>query len=160
MRVFVLRSQSHLDRLVRFLTETWGPQAESEAPLEVTVGVWKGRRADWQNRAYWGFVLAPIAEQVVVKGRRYDVESWHEMLKRMFIGYRELPTGGMVGISTTTLSGEEFDAYMTEIRAYAGREFGVVFQERGDFFRGDEDGEGQEGQGPSGGSDQARVAGD
>lgn len=130
MRVFVLRTRDHFDRLVLFLGDTWGPQADVGQPLEVTVGVWKGRRADWQNREYWGFVLEPISEQVVVNGRRYDPEVWHEEFKRRFIGYRELPTGGMVGVSTTTLSSEDFDAYMTQIRAWAGHEHGVVFPER------------------------------
>ena len=103
MRVFVLRERTHLDRLVRFLTDTWGPQAESEAPLEVTVGVFRGRRSDVQNRRYWA-MLSEVANQAEVHGRRYDAESWHEFFKRRFIGYRELPTGGMVGLSSAALS--------------------------------------------------------
>jgi hypothetical protein len=128
LRVFVLRSQSHLDRLVRFLTDTWGPQAECDQPLEVTVGVWRGRRSDAQNRRYWA-ILGAVAEQAVIKGRRYDAESWHEFFKRKFIGYRELPTGGMVGLSSAGLSVEEFSAYMTQVEASAVSEHGVVFEE-------------------------------
>lgn len=128
MRIFVLRTRQQVDRLVALLTDTWGPQAESEAPLEVTVDVFRGRRSDAQNKRYWA-LLKVIAGQVYLHGKRYDEESWHEQCKRKFIGYRELPAGGMVGLSTTTLSVEEFSAYMTQIEAYASGELGVVLGE-------------------------------
>ena len=147
MRVFVLRTRKQVDRLVRFLTDTWQPQVDSEAPLEVTVDVFRGRRSDAQNKRYWA-LLKVIAGQVWIeipredrlgvllskvrpapKRRRFDEESWHEQFKRKFIGYRELPTGGMVGLSTTTLSVEEFSAYMIQVEAYAAGELGVIFGE-------------------------------
>lgn len=128
MRVFVLRTTDQLDRLLAFLRDTWEAQADTDAPLEVTVGVWKEQRSNAQNARYWA-ILTEIANQVTVKGKRYDTESWHEFFKRKFIGYQELPTGGMVGLSSATLSTEDFSAYMTQVEAHAVSELGVIFEE-------------------------------
>ncbi|WP_272970662.1 recombination protein NinB [Comamonas terrigena] len=86
------------------------------------------RRTKAQNRRYWGNgVLAQIAQQAVVNGRQFDAETWHELLKRKFIGVVELPDGSVVGASSKRLSTAEFAEFCTQVEAYAASELGVTF---------------------------------
>lgn len=86
------------------------------------------RRTKAQNRRYWGNgVLAQIAQQAVVNGRQFDAETWHELLKRKFIGVVELPDGSVVGASSKGLSTAEFAEFCTKVEAYAASELGVTF---------------------------------
>lgn len=86
------------------------------------------RRTRAQNRRYWGNgVLAQIAQQAVVNGRQFDAETWHELLKRKFIGVVELPDGSVVGASSKSLSTAEFAEFCTQVEAYAASELGVTF---------------------------------
>jgi len=86
------------------------------------------RRTRAQNRSYWGNgVLAQIAQQAVVNGRQYDAQTWHELLKRRFIGVVELPDGSVVGASSKGLSTAEFAEFCTQVEAYAASELGVTF---------------------------------
>lgn len=86
------------------------------------------RRTKAQNRRYWGNgVLAQIAQQAVVNGRQFDAETWHELLKRKFIGVVELPDGSVVGASSKGLSTAEFAEFCTQVEAYAASELGVTF---------------------------------
>jgi len=86
------------------------------------------RRTKAQNRRYWGQgVLAQIAQQAVVNGRQYDAPTWHELLKRKFIGVVALPDGAVVGASSSGLSPAEFAAFCTRVEAYAASELGVTF---------------------------------
>ena len=81
-----------------------------------------------QNRRYWGRgVLAQIAEQAVVNGRLYSAESWHEHLKRKFLGVDELPNGEVIGKSSKTLTTAEFCNFCEQVEAYAATELGVEF---------------------------------
>lgn len=86
------------------------------------------KRTKAQNRRYWGGgVLAQIAQQAVVNGRQFDAETWHELLKRKFIGVVELPDGSVVGASSKDLSTAEFAEFCTRVEAYAATELGVTF---------------------------------
>lgn len=86
------------------------------------------KRTRAQNRRYWGQgVLAQIAQQAVVNGRQFDAETWHELLKRKFIGVVELPDGSVVGASSKSLSTAEFAEFCTQVEAYAASELGVTF---------------------------------
>lgn len=93
------------------------------------------KRTKAQNRRYWGNgVLAQIAQQAVVNGKQYDAETWHELLKRMFIGVVELPDGSVVGASSKSLTTAEFSEFCTRVEAYAASELGVTFY---DLWEGD-----------------------
>lgn len=86
------------------------------------------KRTSPQNRRYWGRgVLAQIAEQAVVGGRTYSAESWHELMKRKFLGVTELPDGSVQGKSSTGLTTAEFSDFCTQVEAYACTELGVTF---------------------------------
>lgn len=86
------------------------------------------KRTSRQNKRYWGRgVLAQIAEQATVNGRKFNAEVWHEQFKRMFIGVEELPCGGVQGMSSADLSTTEFSLFCDQVEAYAATELGVTF---------------------------------
>lgn len=86
------------------------------------------KRTSPQNRRYWGKgVLAQIAAQAAPGGKLYPAKTWHEEFKRMFIGVIELPSGGVVGMSSTELSTVEFAEFCTKVEAFAATELGVTF---------------------------------
>lgn len=90
----------------------------------------KRKRTKPQNRRYWGKgVLAQIAAQAAPNGRLYSAETWHEQFKRMFIGVEELPSGEVIGKSSTALSTVEFSDFCSQVEAYAASELGVTFYE-------------------------------
>ena len=60
-------------------------------------------------------------------GKLYSAESWHEQFKRQFIGVEELPSGEVIGKSSTGLSKAEFCDFCTQVEAYAATELGVRF---------------------------------
>jgi hypothetical protein len=86
------------------------------------------KRTIRQNKRYWGRgVLAQIAEQAAVDGRKFSAEVWHEQFKRWFIGVIEMPDGSVQGKSSTELSKREFCDFCTEVEAYAVMHLGVRF---------------------------------
>lgn len=86
------------------------------------------KRTSPQNRRYWGRgVLAQIAEEAKVNGRKFSAEVWHEQMKRQFIGVEELPNGQIVGKSSKDLSTKEFSEFCDLVEAFAATELGVVF---------------------------------
>jgi hypothetical protein len=88
----------------------------------------KRKRTKPQNRRYWGRgVLAQIAEQATVGGKRFSAETWHEQFKRQFIGVIELPSGEVIGKSSTGLSTAEFCAFSDRVEAFAAVDLGVTF---------------------------------
>lgn len=88
------------------------------------------KRTPPQNRRYWGKgVLSQIAEQAAVNGKLYSSETWHELMKRKFIGVIELPNGEVIGKSSTQLTTVEFSEFCDKVEAYAATELGVTFYE-------------------------------
>ncbi len=86
------------------------------------------KRTPAQNRRYWGNgVLKQISQQAVVNGEMYGPEAWHELAKRKFVGVIELPSGEVVGKSTTGLTTAEFCQFSDQVEAWAASELGVTF---------------------------------
>lgn len=127
-KTFVLRGEPNAQALWNFLKHNWRALADAGKPLAVSVAEHRAKRSGEQNRRLWA-LLNEIAEQAMLDGKHYSTEAWHEMFKRQFIGVEELPGGGTVGISTTTLNVEEFGAYMTRLEAWAAQNFGIEFRD-------------------------------
>lgn len=93
--------------------------------LEIVVRPMKDKRSVAQNRRYW-LMLRELAGMAWIDGRQFSDKTWHEHFKRELIGCEEvlLPSGAteLRGISTTTLSVEEFGEYMLKIEAWAAGE--------------------------------------
>jgi len=86
--------------------------------FELVLQPLKSKRSQSQNRLYWA-LLRQISAVVWIDGKQYSDVVWHEYFARMFIGSSDLPSGGKVAISTTTLSIEEFGNYITQIEQWA-----------------------------------------
>lgn len=124
MRTFVLRGEPQAQNLWAFLKANWQALAQAGKPLAVTVTEYKTTRSIEQNKRYWS-ILNIIADFAWVNGVQFSAEAWHEYFKRKYIGHVDLPNGGTVGISTTSLSVAEFGDYMLLVERCAAEELGV-----------------------------------
>lgn len=105
-----------------------GQGLQADKRLTLTCGLMK--RSKPQNNRYWGKgVLSQVAEQATVGGRLFAAESWHEMFKRKFIGVTELPSGEVIGMSSTKLTTTEFSDFCQAVEAYAVTDLNVTFYE-------------------------------
>lgn len=110
----------------------------SDAPFQVVIRKYKEKRTSQQNQTYWGR-LQDISEQLILDGRRYDAETWHEQMKRDFLPemcekgvekWKYLPEGSRVlNMSTTDLNTKEFYDYRLQVEA-DGAGMGVMFTTR------------------------------
>ena len=89
-----------------------------------------------QNRYYWGVVLAEIAEQACINGQRWSAEAWHELGKRMFLGYeiKKITVAGRRRKqvirrlrSTARLKVKPMSVYLEKVQAFACTDLGVRF---------------------------------
>lgn len=92
--------------------------SETKGGWEIVLRPLKSKRSLEQNRRYHA-MLRELAEVAWLDGRQYSKEAWHEWIKQEFIGWEDLPGGRRMGISTTTLSVDEFGDLMTRIEAWA-----------------------------------------
>jgi len=128
--LFILREERNAAALYAFLKANWKACAAQGKPLAIQIGPEKAKRNLEQNRRYHAMVRQ-IEEQVWVEGRQFSSDAWHETIKRKFIGLIDLPGGGTIGQSTTTLSVGEFAEFMTRVEVWAAQELGVCFVEPG-----------------------------
>jgi len=128
-RSFLLSQEPHLLACLAFLRANWKVMADDGKPLVVTVQEKGAKRTVDQNSRLHA-LLRDISEQAWVNGKQFDQETWKEFARRKWIGVEEitLPDGTRTerGMSTTTLSVDEFGKFMTQIELYAAEELGVV----------------------------------
>lgn len=128
-RSFLLLREEHLIACLAFIRSNWKALADSGKPLVVTIQEKGAKRTVDQNSRLHA-LLRDISEQAWVNGRQFDQETWKEMARRKWIGVEEitLPDGTRTerGISTTTLTVDEFGQFMNQIELYAAEELGVV----------------------------------
>lgn len=71
-------------------------------------------------------MLRELSAMAWIDGRQFSDQTWHEHLKRTFIGCEEIvmPDGKteLRGISTTKLNVDEFGEYMLQIEQYAAEQ--------------------------------------
>lgn len=91
-----------------------------------------------QNRFMWGLVLKEIAEQARIEGQQWTAAAWHELAKRMFLGYefkritiagRKRKAVSRQLRSTARLSVKRMSDYLDKVMAFAATDLGVVFSE-------------------------------
>ena len=99
---------------------------------EIVLRPLKSKRSIDQNKRYWA-LLRELASVAWVDGRQFDDQVWHEQFRRWFIGCEEirLPSGEteLRGISTTTLTVQQFTDYMTQIEQWAAEQGWPLMQE-------------------------------
>lgn len=98
------------------------------------------------NRYYWGYVLKPISEQAVVLGERWMAEAWHNLFKRLFLGYhvrKEVVAGQkrkrvireLRSTSKPPLKLKAWHRYIDQVCAYGVNELGVTFPDPPDWWQ-------------------------
>jgi hypothetical protein len=127
MTTFVLRAPEHAHKLIAFLKENAGEQARIGQPLVVTVEAYAAKRSGEQNRRLWA-LLTDIAEQAVIEGKRFSKEAWFEHFKSEFAPKQEGPRG-LVAMSTTQMTKQQFADFMTRVEVSAVQTLGVEFLE-------------------------------
>jgi hypothetical protein len=127
MTTFILRSPEHAHKLVSFLKENAGEQARIGQPLVVTVEAYQAKRSGEQNRRLWA-ILTDVAEQAVVDGKRFSKEAWFEYFKGQFAPKQEGPNG-LVAVSTTQMTKQQFGDFMTRVEVAAVQTLGVELLE-------------------------------
>ncbi len=97
----------------------------------------KDVRSMRQNAFLWSHVYHEISSQGIVCGERWMPEAWHELFKRMFLGYRYewqqvagVKGGKAIRIlrSTTELSVKQMSKYIEQVLAYGVTDLGVKFE--------------------------------
>lgn len=126
MRIFVLRDYPHVLSMKAFIENNWKALAEQEKPLQVVVTPYKAKRTLEQN-AKLHAVLQEISEKAWVGGRQFTMEAWKAEFAKRLIGTEDLPGGGSVPISTTTLDVESCAKFIDQMEAIAATELGVEF---------------------------------
>ncbi len=124
LRTFVLRGEPNAQALWTFLKNNWRQLADAGKPLAITVAEHKAKRSGEQNRLYWS-LLNRIAEDAWIDGKKFSADAWHEFMRQRHIGFEDLPGGGRIGISTTTLSVAEFSEYLEKVQQTAVAELGI-----------------------------------
>lgn len=131
-RRWFLRGPANIKSLFRVCYDAACAAVQSGADMELVLRPLKSKRSQEQNRRYWA-LLREVAATVWVGGRRYSDEVWHEQFRRWFIGLEDyiLPDGSTEqrGISTTTLTVQEFNDYMRNIESWCAEQGYPVMME-------------------------------
>ena len=129
LRLFVLRSENDSKALYGFLRANWNAMAQAGRPLSVSVAEYKSKRSDDQNRKLHA-MLNELATNAWINGKQFTPDTWKEFVRQKFIGTEEIdmPDGRRIerGISTTTLSVQEFSELIEQINEWAASELGVI----------------------------------
>jgi hypothetical protein len=88
----------------------------------------KSKRSIEQNKRYHA-LLRDLSAVAWLDGRQYGPDAWAEYFKQTLIGWDDLPGGGRRGLSTTTLSVQDFGDYMTKIELWAAENGWPLMQE-------------------------------
>lgn len=124
-KIFVLRTLEDGNRMIAHIKMLAGPAAAAGRPLSAEIGEYQEKRSGDQNRRLWA-LLTEIAEQVEVGGKRFTKEAWFEFFKSEFGAKQEGPNG-LVSMSTTQMTKQQFADFMTRIEAHAVTTLGVEF---------------------------------
>lgn len=125
MATFTLRNREAAAAAWNFIKENAAEQARIGQPLVVSVDAYQAKRSGEQNRLYWS-VLTEIAESVEIEGKCFSKDAWHEHFRSEFLPKQESPSG-LVAISTSQMTKQQFADYVTRVQAYAANHFGVEF---------------------------------
>lgn len=126
---FILRDLVVVKKLIKYLESNYHDALIENKPMVVRITKYKSVRTVEQNKYYWS-VLQQIAESGWVNARQYSSEIWHEFLKKKFIGLDDLPDGGAIGKTTTTLNTKEMADYITQVEAFAATELNITLEDK------------------------------
>jgi hypothetical protein len=132
---WILRTPADGSRVFQYIKENAGRMAKAGTPLQVTVAKYKATRSNEQNKRWWGAIVTPVAEQVVVGGVHVEPEVWAHYLKEKCLPdvcakgidkHRIMPDGSRVlSMGSSDLNTHEFSEFMDRCEAFVVTEFGV-----------------------------------
>lgn len=124
-KVFVLRDKECAQRMLDYLKATAGPMAAAGRPLSVEIGEYQQKRSNDANARYWA-LLTEIAEQVVIEGKRFSKDAWHQWFRDQYAPKEDSPSG-LVAMSTSAMTKPQFQEYVQRIEVHAVQTLGVEF---------------------------------
>ena len=127
MKTFILvnpQVRANCIRTIQNLPDGWAVEIKEH----------KAKRSAEANRRYWA-ILAQIAEDGWIEGRRYSAEVWHEFAKRRFIGVIDGPGGISIAESSSRLNTKEFADYVQKVEVWAATELGITLTEPIEDYR-------------------------
>ncbi|QQP86921.1 recombination protein NinB [Entomomonas asaccharolytica] len=133
-RKFRIQSQAGIELALKNVGNVLANLVDSDNSkdgYELVIRNYKSKRSLEQNKRYWA-MLRLISTNVWIDYRTFNDEVWHEQFRRWFIGCEDivLPTGTETrGISTTTLSVDEFGNYMAQIEQWCAEQGYPIMQE-------------------------------
>jgi hypothetical protein len=125
-RTIILRNELNAKTLWNELKK-WPEQAAANKPIQVVISVWRPIRSNAANKRYWA-ILTEIQEVMrVVQGRWFSTETLHQFFRDRFAPRIDDPDGKPVPISTSEMTVDQFDEYVSAIEAYAAQELDMEF---------------------------------
>lgn len=125
-KVFVLRDKQSAQRMIDHIKAFAGPMAAAGTPLVAEIGEYRQKRSNDANARYWA-LLTEIAEQVVIEGKRFSKDAWHQWFRDQYAPKEDSPSG-LVAMSTSAMTKPQFQEYMTRIEVHAIQTLGVEFE--------------------------------
>ena len=126
-KAYLITSLPEAKACWEFQSKNWSGALAAGHPLYVEISTCEEKKNRIQLlKPYW-VMMRHIEEMAWVEGRTFDGETWHEYFKRRLIGVLDLPGGGTMAISTSTLSDKEFIEYAGKVNAIAATELGVTW---------------------------------
>jgi hypothetical protein len=127
MPVFTLRNKEAAAAAWKFIKDNAAEQARIGQPLVVSVDAYQEKRSTQANARLWA-ILTDIAKQAVIDGARFSKEAWFEHFKNEYAPKQEGPSG-LVAVSTTQMTKQQFADFMTRVEVAAVQTLGVEFLE-------------------------------
>lgn len=126
MSVYVLRTPEIANRMLAEIKTIAGPAAASGKPVVVEITEYDSIGSNEQLRFLFGVVLAGIAEQVELNGKRFDKDAWYGHYLDKFAPKKDTPSG-LKPIGVSQMKKRERAEFTTKIQADAAQEYGVEF---------------------------------
>lgn len=124
-REFYVAAEEGIQALARALRV----QIEQDRKLSVVVRDWDAKGAPRDHRRYRA-IVAHVAEQVQLSGKRMSRTTWHQFFKEKFLHPVDRP-GMLPAIpSIGELQRKALREFVNEVEAYAATELGVALPYR------------------------------
>lgn len=91
-----------------------------------------------QRRYYHGFVLLEISKQALVDGKKYNLDTWKEYMRKIYLGDKIVTTINpmtgaetkeVVRVSSESLTITGYNALIEQVTAFAVTDLGVNFNQ-------------------------------
>jgi hypothetical protein len=123
--LIVLDREEHAAGAIHRIETAWYQCKAHDHPYAVVFFEWDGPRTARQLRHYFADMRV-IQEQVLVNGRTFRLDRFHQRNCGRYIGYHESQGGILVPLGTRHLRARQMDALHKQVFADAVTELGVV----------------------------------